>query len=76
MLDDLRNEASSSFEETPESPTLEGELSGMAIPRKPRRHFLGMTPAQRFIITLLLFMMVCLLGALCLIAFEKVVLPL
>jgi hypothetical protein len=76
MLDDLRNEASSSFEETTEPSTLEGELSGMATHRQRRRHFLGMTPAQRFVITLLLFMMVCLLGALCLIAFEKVVLPL
>uniref|UniRef100_A0A7C4PK46 Uncharacterized protein n=1 Tax=Anaerolinea thermolimosa TaxID=229919 RepID=A0A7C4PK46_9CHLR len=76
MLDDLRNEASSSFEETTEPSTLEGELSGMATHRQRRRHFLGMTPAQRFVITLLLFMMVCLLGALCLIVFEKVVLPL
>lgn len=76
MLDDLRNEASSSFEETSESSILEGELSEVVTHRPRRRHFLGMTPAQRFILTLLLFMMVCLLGSLCLIAFEKVVLPL
>lgn len=74
MLDDLRNSASSSFEEIEqESPTV--------IPDTPKRpgkkpgEFLGMTPFQRFIIVLLLFMMTCVLGAFCLIAFGKVVLP-
>ncbi len=74
MLDDLRNSASSSFEEIeqeapsvlPESPKRSGKKSG---------EFLGMTPFQRFIIALLLFLMTCVLGAFCLIAFGKVVLP-
>lgn len=79
MLDDLRNEASSSFDETPESSGMETDLSGLsAMPVRRRRkdHFLGMNPAQRFLITLLLFMMVCVLGAFCLIVFEKIVIPL
>lgn len=74
MLDDLRSSASSSFEEIeqeapsvmPESPKRSGKKSA---------EFLGMTPFQRFIIALLLFMMTCLLGAFCLIAFGKVVIP-
>ncbi len=73
MLDDLRNEATSSFEETPEPVSEETEYPTRRL--RPRSHFLGMTPAQRFVITLLLFMMVCVLGAFCLIVFEKVVIP-
>ncbi len=75
MLDDLRNEAKSSFEETNETPEAENELAELAPRRRRHSQFMGMTPGQRFVIALLLFMMVCLLGAFCLIAFEKIVLP-
>ncbi|MEN6408155.1 MAG: hypothetical protein ABFD44_00420 [Anaerolineaceae bacterium] len=68
MLDNLRDEAS--FVE--EEPVPE-ELSKK--PAKPSRPFLGMTPAQRFVIALLLFLMICLLGTFCLLVTERVVLP-
>ena len=75
MLDDLRNDAQSSFEEEKETPEVENELAELAPRRRRRPLFLGMTSGQRFVIALLLFMMVCLLGAFCLIVFEKIVLP-
>lgn len=74
MLDDLRN--SSAFiddeELTPES---EAEVR----PRRPRRrrkeNFLGMTAQQRFLLSLMLFFMVCILGVAALIATGSVYLP-
>ena len=75
MLDDLRNDAQSSFEEEKETPELENELADLAPRRRRRPPFLGMSSGQRFIIALMLFLMVCLLGAFCLIVFEKIVLP-
>ncbi len=71
MLDDLRNSAGPSFYE-------EDPLDSK--PEKPEKKrtsgdFLGMTPAQRFIIALALFLMVAILGAFVLIVFQKVSLP-
>ncbi len=71
MLDDLRNSAGSSFYE-------EDPLDSK--PEKPERRqrpaeFIGMTAPQRFIISLFLFFMVAILGALILIVFQKVSLP-
>jgi hypothetical protein len=69
MLDDLRNTAASSYEE--EIPP-EGE-------KKPKRskkssgQFLGMSPAQRFVVVLMLFILTCILGSLCLLLSGKVV---
>jgi hypothetical protein len=39
------------------------------------RGFLGMTPVQRFILSVMIFLMVTILGAFCLILTGKVVLP-
>ena len=39
------------------------------------RGFLGMTPVQRFILSVMIFLMVVILGAFCLILTGKVVLP-
>jgi hypothetical protein len=76
MLDDLRNDAQSSFEEEKETTSeMDNELADLAPRRRRRRLFLGMTSGQRFAIALILFLMVCLLGAFCLIVFEKIVLP-
>jgi hypothetical protein len=75
MLDDLRNDAKSSYEETPDSMEDENDLARLSARRRSRSQFLGMSPAQRFMLALLLFLMVCVLGAFCLIVFEKVVLP-
>ncbi len=70
MLDDLRNSAAHSFEEV--SPAEDGQAA--RAPAHPREPFLGMTPQQRFVLALMLFMMVCVLGAFFLLIMGKVVL--
>jgi hypothetical protein len=67
-LDEIREEASA-------SEYLEAEeLPPDDFPRRSKR-FLGMTPIQRFVIALMLFMMTCLLGSFVLLVSEKVILP-
>jgi hypothetical protein len=73
MFDDLRKSAEIKEEEQPAPPTA-------AAPRpmrrkQPRGYFLGMTPPQRFVVALLLFILVVLFGALCLLATGKIILP-
>lgn len=70
MLDDLRNSAAHSFEEVspPEDERVE------RAPAQPREPFLGMTPQQRFVLALMLFLMVCVLGAFFLLITGKMVL--
>lgn len=68
MLDDLRNSAASQpFEEDlpPEKPEVHRTL------RRSHGPFLGMTPKQRFIIALMLFLMVLVLGTFCLLVTNK-----
>jgi hypothetical protein len=68
MLDDLRNSATGNSDQPPQS----------SFRREPTRRsepFLGMTPVQRFVLALLLFMMTCVLGAGCLVLTGKVFLP-
>lgn len=70
MLDDFREQAgSASFFEEEEPPTYED------IPVQTKKQFLGMTPVQRFVISFLLLMIVCLVGTFALLATEKVILP-
>jgi hypothetical protein len=67
MFDNLRESAS-------ESPFYEDDLNAMkeevkpnaarASSRRSGSRFLGMTPPQRFLITLMLFFTVCVLGTL------------
>ncbi len=70
MFDDLRGideEDDGSMFEEPEELALDVEDVG------PRRgYFLGMTPAQRFLISLLLLGTVIVLGAMCLMVTQKV----
>jgi hypothetical protein len=67
MLDDLRNSASSSFEEQPLEP---GQNNGPKA--KTDQPFLGMTAPQRFVVALLLFLAVVIIGALFLVVSDKV----
>lgn len=70
MLDDLRNSASSPFlDENGFEPEPEEEE------KKSQSSFLGMTAAQRFVISLLIFFMVLIVGVFMLILFQKVFLP-
>jgi hypothetical protein len=69
MLDDLRNSATGASD--PQSPPPFRELH----PRRRSEPFLGMTPVQRFVLALLLFMMTCVVGSGILVFFGKVYLP-
>lgn len=70
MLDDLRNQASSTtYIEDKEPPPSEEKL-----PYRERR-ILGMTAGQRLVIAVMLFVITCLLSTFCLLVTEKVVPP-
>ncbi len=71
MLDDLRNSAS--YQDEFEDSAQEEQELLPGVPARQKAPFLGMTAAQRFAITLLLFFMVCMLGSFCLLVAEKVV---
>ncbi|NLX12193.1 MAG: hypothetical protein GXY44_00870 [Phycisphaerales bacterium] len=71
MLDDLRNSANESYlfdEELDDSPAVDR-------PQRPRGHFLGMTPPQRFFLAVMLLLMTTLFGMLVLLVTEKIMLP-
>lgn len=90
MFDDLRNDASSQFNDEPQSDFQFGDFtddssdssyndnSGYSAPaaRGPARpkKLLGMTSMQRFVLVFLLMMATCVLGFLCLFATGKIVL--
>ncbi|MCJ7824608.1 MAG: hypothetical protein MUP44_06895 [Anaerolineales bacterium] len=69
MFDDLRgiDEDDGSMFEEPEDLTFDEEDVGPS-----RDYFLGMTPAQRFLISLLLLGTVIVLGFMCLMVTQKV----
>jgi hypothetical protein len=71
MLDDFRDEANASpyFEDE------EGEYFDEITSTSQRGKLLGMTPAQRLVIAILLFMMTCIVGSLMLLVFEIIVPP-
>ena len=65
MLDDFRQQASNpDFEEEPPVEEIEHPA-----------YFLGMSPAQRLIVAVMLLMIVCIVGAFALVVTEKVVPP-
>ncbi len=65
MLDDLRNDASSYYDD---------DFEELSKPVESPKRFLGMTPFQRFVIALLLLIVTCILSASCLLVTEKVAL--
>jgi hypothetical protein len=72
MLDDLRN--SSSFID--DEPPAEQEPVRQRVARRRKKDtFLGMTAQQRFIISLMLFLMVCLMGTFALLISGSIALP-
>lgn len=72
MFDDLRQQADDSDSFDAES---ENDFDSIGTYRYSQRHFLGMTPAQRFIIALMLFLMVLITSTFCLIVTEKIIFP-
>ena len=74
MLDDLRNSASKSFQDDEEEDQSPKPREVIRIRPVNVRHsrFLGMTPEQRFVIALLIFLLVSVMGVLLLVATQKV----
>lgn len=73
MLDDLRNSASFLDEEEESKPEEEKVAVKKAVRRKRKgQQFLGLTAQQRFIVSLVLFSMVCLLGFIALYVSGKI----
>ena len=62
MLDDLRNSASTFVED--EQPPTEEEPTPVRTRRRNNEPFLGMTAQQRFVLALLMFLMIWILGIL------------
>jgi hypothetical protein len=67
MFDNLRQQSLENVEEAPTTQTLSGRSRG--------KLFLGLTPPQRFLLALMLFLNVTVLGCFALVAFEKIALP-
>jgi hypothetical protein len=77
MFDNLRDSAESSFYEEEPNDLYKEPEAPKAAPQKKRRsnvRFLGMTPQQRFFVSLMLFFTVCILGTLAMFVFEKMAL--
>lgn len=74
MFDNLRDSASDFYEEEPGDSSQDQPQSKKtsASPRKRRNaRFLGMTPQQRFILTTMLFLTVCVMGFLAMFVLGK-----
>ncbi len=74
MFDNLREQSNSTPFYEGEDQFREAEGLTAAPPRKPpsNGHFLGMTPAQRFFIAVMLLIAVCALGAMLLLVTGRV----
>lgn len=72
MLDDFREQAKASFLEEADP---ERKISEVAVNATSRKNFLGLTPAQRLLVAIMLLGLICLLGALLLLVTEKIVFP-
>jgi hypothetical protein len=72
MIDNLREDAASKPFYEEEAQFKPAEISA---PLKTSGRFLGMTPMQRFIVSLMLLFAVCSLGAMCLLITDKIGLP-
>ncbi len=78
MLDNLRSQTS--FEPEEEEPQEPVDSPKKKAPRPPRRkrsidQITGMNGPQRFMLSMMLMTMVCLLGVIILVALQKVVPP-
>lgn len=72
MLDDFREQANLSFLEEPKPQEKIPEANDRAASGKK---FLGMTPVQRLLVSLMLLGLTCLLGSMLLLVTEKVAPP-
>ncbi len=72
MFDDLRQASESSFEDETPAEEEDSYPTDEVRPRRRRGNFLGMTPFQRFFITVMLLMMACLFAPVVLLITEKI----
>ena len=71
MFDNLRDQAKA----TPipdEDPKFDSSTSSGPIHHESPRQFLGMTSEQRFFVTFILMIMVCILGTMCLLVTGRI----
>ena len=68
MLDDFRESGDFLEDDAPETPA-EGVTADDDL-------LFGMTPVQRFVLAVLFFLSLCLLGSFCLLITDKIALPL
>jgi hypothetical protein len=73
MFDDLRAQANAADFEEEKDELVEGLFR--EDPPRRRGRFLGMTPPQRFLLSLMLLMMTCILGVLFLLVFDRLWFP-
>jgi hypothetical protein len=71
MLDDLRNSVNDSYEEE----LAEEERIQELKRNRPRKPFLGMTPLQRFVLAVIFFHMVAVLGFILLVLSQRIMPP-
>jgi chitodextrinase len=76
MIDNLRTPDSNPDRPSAPLPKAEEIYNSSDEQEENGNNFLGMTAPQRFVIVMLLFFLVCVLGSFALILTEKVVLPL
>jgi hypothetical protein len=75
MFDNLRDSASSFYEEEPNDLYKETEAQPVARPRRRRNgRFMGMTAQQRFILSFMLMLTVCVMGTLAMFVLGKMAL--
>lgn len=76
MFDNLRDEANSTpfYEDEAQFQAASGTSAPLKQKSSPGGRFLGMNAQQRFILTLMLMLMVCLLGSACLMLTGKLAL--
>jgi hypothetical protein len=71
MFDNLREQMNSS--PSPEDDAkLQASTGADSTPRRGAANFLGMTAQQRFFIAVILMIMVCIMGALCLLVTGRI----
>jgi hypothetical protein len=73
MFDNLRDSASSFYEEEQNDTHQEQPLAKPSVSRRRRRNarFLGMTAQQRFFLSMMLMFTVCVMGALAMFVLGK-----
>jgi hypothetical protein len=76
MFDNLRDSESSFYEEEPNDLYKEPEAKPAARARRRKStRFLGMTAQQRFLLSLMLMLTICVMGTLAMFVLQKMALP-